>query len=331
MTLERHHQRGEQFGRAQRPVAQRLARAPQTVSGEHALLARERAVVSVLRHRRVGEQPGTGVAACQRRRLLPRGADRAAPGLVLAAVLQPRVLQHLEPGRRVLQYLGHFLADAHHACDGGLVFFAEVVLDASTRQALIDGRATLAAPPVALDLIELFRGTGSATTSCHSSGCSTASPSLRPPNTRRLNSASCAASALICWFAWERSAWKACAASASMSLSTSTSSGKRARSTEVASSCMGIDDRRSQQWAGAFAHYQTLTAAMRDRLLQHAHIVQITGESFRVKDQHKASQGQGGQRWRHDRRCAARPLRATLYAPEQRETQDPGGSDLSRR
>lgn len=42
------------------------------------------------------------------------------------------------------------------------------------------------------------------------------------------------------------------------------------------------------QWATAFAEDQTLTAAMLDRLLHHAHIVQITGESFRLKDKRKA-------------------------------------------
>ncbi len=44
------------------------------------------------------------------------------------------------------------------------------------------------------------------------------------------------------------------------------------------------------QWAGAFADDQTLTAAMLDRLLHHAHIVQITGESYRLKDKRKAGQ-----------------------------------------
>lgn len=44
------------------------------------------------------------------------------------------------------------------------------------------------------------------------------------------------------------------------------------------------------QWAGAFADDQTLTAAMLDRLLHHAHIVQITGESFRLKEKRKAGQ-----------------------------------------
>jgi DNA replication protein DnaC len=44
------------------------------------------------------------------------------------------------------------------------------------------------------------------------------------------------------------------------------------------------------QWASAFADDQTLTAAMLDRLLHHAHIVQITGESFRLKDKRKAGQ-----------------------------------------
>lgn len=37
------------------------------------------------------------------------------------------------------------------------------------------------------------------------------------------------------------------------------------------------------QWATAFAGDQTLTAALLDRLLHHAHIVQISGESFRLR------------------------------------------------
>ena len=37
------------------------------------------------------------------------------------------------------------------------------------------------------------------------------------------------------------------------------------------------------QWSTAFADDQTLTAALLDRLLHHAHIVQITGESYRLK------------------------------------------------
>jgi len=44
------------------------------------------------------------------------------------------------------------------------------------------------------------------------------------------------------------------------------------------------------QWASAFADDQTLTAAMLDRLLHHAHIVQISGESYRMKDKRKAGQ-----------------------------------------
>jgi hypothetical protein len=42
------------------------------------------------------------------------------------------------------------------------------------------------------------------------------------------------------------------------------------------------------QWAGTFADDQTLTAAMLGRLLYHAHIVQISGESYRLKDKRKA-------------------------------------------
>jgi DNA replication protein DnaC len=44
------------------------------------------------------------------------------------------------------------------------------------------------------------------------------------------------------------------------------------------------------QWATAFADDQTLTAALLDRLLHHGHIVQIAGESYRLKDKRKAGQ-----------------------------------------
>jgi DNA replication protein DnaC len=44
------------------------------------------------------------------------------------------------------------------------------------------------------------------------------------------------------------------------------------------------------QWASAFADDATLTAALLDRLLPHAHVVQITGESYRLKDKRKAGQ-----------------------------------------
>jgi DNA replication protein DnaC len=43
-------------------------------------------------------------------------------------------------------------------------------------------------------------------------------------------------------------------------------------------------------WASAFADDQTLTAAMLDRLLHPAHIVLITGESYRLKDKRRAGQ-----------------------------------------
>jgi DNA replication protein DnaC len=37
------------------------------------------------------------------------------------------------------------------------------------------------------------------------------------------------------------------------------------------------------QWSTAFADDQTLTAALLDRLLHHAHIEQISGNSYRLK------------------------------------------------
>ena len=41
-------------------------------------------------------------------------------------------------------------------------------------------------------------------------------------------------------------------------------------------------------WATAFADDVTLTAAMLDRLLHHAYIVQIQGESYHLKNKRKA-------------------------------------------
>lgn len=42
------------------------------------------------------------------------------------------------------------------------------------------------------------------------------------------------------------------------------------------------------QWDQAFAGDTSLTAALLDRLLHHAHVIQIKGESYRLKDKRKA-------------------------------------------
>jgi DNA replication protein DnaC len=42
------------------------------------------------------------------------------------------------------------------------------------------------------------------------------------------------------------------------------------------------------QWATALADEQTLREPLLDRLLHHVHIVQIVGESYRLKDKRKA-------------------------------------------
>lgn len=41
-------------------------------------------------------------------------------------------------------------------------------------------------------------------------------------------------------------------------------------------------------WHKAFADDTTLTSSLLDRLLHHAHVIQIKGESFRLKDKRKA-------------------------------------------
>ena len=48
------------------------------------------------------------------------------------------------------------------------------------------------------------------------------------------------------------------------------------------------------QWAGAFDDDQVLVAAMLDRLLHHAHIVQITGEIWRLRDKRRAGHAPPG-------------------------------------
>ena len=47
------------------------------------------------------------------------------------------------------------------------------------------------------------------------------------------------------------------------------------------------------QWHTAFADDQTLTAALLDRLLHHSHIVQITGESYRLREKRRAGSTMG--------------------------------------
>jgi DNA replication protein DnaC len=44
------------------------------------------------------------------------------------------------------------------------------------------------------------------------------------------------------------------------------------------------------QWAKTFADDSTLTAALLDRLLHHAHIVQVSGQSYQLKDKLKSGQ-----------------------------------------
>ena len=42
------------------------------------------------------------------------------------------------------------------------------------------------------------------------------------------------------------------------------------------------------QWPSTFSDDATLTAAMLDRLLHHSHVLQLSGESYRLKDKRKA-------------------------------------------
>lgn len=42
------------------------------------------------------------------------------------------------------------------------------------------------------------------------------------------------------------------------------------------------------QWGQTFADDETLTAALLDRLLHHSHVLQIRGESYRLKDKRKS-------------------------------------------
>ncbi len=54
------------------------------------------------------------------------------------------------------------------------------------------------------------------------------------------------------------------------------------------SSIMVTSNLPFSQWSTAFAQDQTLTAALLDRLLHHAHIVQISGQSYRLRNKKAA-------------------------------------------
>lgn len=61
------------------------------------------------------------------------------------------------------------------------------------------------------------------------------------------------------------------------------------------------------QWDTTFAQDTTLTAALLDRLLHHAHIVPIAGESYRLKHQRQAGMMRGAmlQKLAEHGRCSA--------------------------
>ena len=42
------------------------------------------------------------------------------------------------------------------------------------------------------------------------------------------------------------------------------------------------------EWEQTFGGNAALTSAMLDRLLHHSHVIQIRGDSYRLKDKHKA-------------------------------------------
>jgi len=74
------------------------------------------------------------------------------------------------------------------------------------------------------------------------------------------------------------------------------------------------------QWSTAFADDKTLTAALLDRLLHHAHIVQIGGESYRLEDKRKAGKAQ-------KRAKAIRAQVRQIYSDDSAQS----GSDFNRR
>jgi hypothetical protein len=67
------------------------------------------------------------------------------------------------------------------------------------------------------------------------------------------------------------------------------------------------------QWDATFAQDATLTAALLDRLLHHAHIVPISGESYRLKHQRRAGMVKAMSGENQRRLSAARRVRP--YVP----------------
>ena len=90
------------------------------------------------------------------------------------------------------------------------------------------------------------------------------------------------------------------------------------------------------QWASALADDATLTAALLDGLLHHAHIVQISGESYRMKDKRKAGHLKTGAKGTQARRattglCRGHSWRGARYRwiRVQSEQATTGGSSFT--
>ena len=123
---------------------------------EDLLLAVQRHVIAVLGHDHLREQSGAGVRFRQRRGLRRRRTDGAL-AILLAGVLQSRMLDDDELGRCIVQRLANLLADARQHVELGLLRFREIVLHAFPRQVLRQRRATRPLPLIG-DLLGQRRG-----------------------------------------------------------------------------------------------------------------------------------------------------------------------------
>src|SRR3546814_3068257 len=68
------------------------------------------------------------------------------------------------------------------------------------------------------------------------------------------------------------------------------------------------------QWDQTFGGNTTLTAAMLDRILHHAHIVQINGDSYRLKQQRKAGHMPAAKTRSEEHTSELQSLMRTSYA-----------------
>lgn len=158
LRFERIDQRLQLHATGANPVRQRRARQCQARPLEDTFLAIQRQVIGVLRHEHLGEQSGRGQSLVDDVGRHRRLGERLA---VLAHPLAAHMALDREYARRVVELLGHILADAFHLAAATALGVLWFVVDFAARQPRRQGRAPglrlrCRLLPGGCELLELF-------------------------------------------------------------------------------------------------------------------------------------------------------------------------------